>query len=147
MTRRSGRAGRRGPGGTVVGWRRGLERARAAVLAMGRSLLRGCDSRRSGCPSGRGTRVPGTPVRTPYLRTPVRSQGPLRTGVCTRAAPAVELRTPVRTTAGGPMADVVLTPRQREILEVIARYHTERGFPPPDRHCNRLNSSHHCVLC
>src|SRR3546814_2177076 len=70
MIRRSGRAGRRGPGGTVVGWRRGLERARAAVLAMGRSLLRGCDSRRSGCPSGRGTRVPGTPVRTPYLRTP-----------------------------------------------------------------------------
>src|SRR3546814_17783901 len=31
------------------------------------------------------------------------------------------------------MADVVLTPRQREILEVIERYQRERGFPPSVR--------------
>lgn len=31
------------------------------------------------------------------------------------------------------MADVTLTPRQREILEVIERYQRERGFPPSVR--------------
>lgn len=31
------------------------------------------------------------------------------------------------------MADITLTPRQREILEVIERYQRERGFPPSVR--------------
>jgi repressor LexA len=34
---------------------------------------------------------------------------------------------------GGPMADVILTPRQREILEVIEQHQRDRGFPPSVR--------------
>src|SRR5688572_10974618 len=106
---------------------------------MSSSLLKGCDSAgRAGVPRrsevGNACSVLHPTHEQPFVVNPLCRTVVRRTGVCIAASPAVGCRTPVRTWPGGPhMADVTLTPRQREILEVIEQHQRDRGFPPSVR--------------